>query len=94
MNTHEKSVVVVLGVVALVIGGALTVHGSFSFDAGQGGDQNTEKIPVRTEMDPSHGALRINHSLYHRPYSCGGDRAIVVGHGWEYFANPPSELSL
>jgi hypothetical protein len=53
-----------------------------------------DPIPVRQQTNPSLGALRINHSLYRRPATCGHDRAIVVRDGWDVFANPPSELEL
>jgi hypothetical protein len=53
-----------------------------------------DPIPVRQQTNPSLGALRINHSLFRRPATCGHHRAIVVRDGWDAFANPPSEWSL
>lgn len=53
-----------------------------------------DPIPVRQQTNPSLGALRLNHSLFRRPATCGHDRAIVVRDGWDIFANPPSELEL
>jgi hypothetical protein len=57
---------------------------------GGGGDcPGPRHLPLRQQTNPGLGALRINHSLYRQPATCGAERAIVVGNGWDWFANPP-----
>jgi hypothetical protein len=113
-QSHETAIVIILGFVAAVFLGMVTVHGHLSLnaDAGSGntpGDvgKDTSLIPsgqllpcstpgekplaVRQAANPGEAALRINHSLYRRPSTCGHHRAIVVRDGWDMFANPPSE---